>query len=205
MTKLDYYKILGVDKNSTKSDIKRAYKRLTRKYHPDIAENKEEAEIKFREINEAYSVLNDDEKRSMYDQFGHAGLSGGGSPFGGGYGGGFADMGGFGDIFDMFFDMGSFGGSSRRSRQRNRAVRGRDVRYDLEITLEEAYQGLEKEIELETYQTCPVCNGRRAKPTAGFKTCPTCNGQGALRSVQNTMLGQFVTTKTCPECQGEGQ
>jgi molecular chaperone DnaJ len=171
-----------------------------------LQENKEEAEIKFREINEAYSVLGDEEKRSLYDQFGVAGVSGaagGGSPYGGfgGFGGGLDD------IFDAFFGggMGGFGGSRARRSSQPHATKGRDVRYDVEIDLEKAYAGDEMKIDLETFQNCPVCNGRRVKPGAGYSTCQTCKGQGVIQSVQNIMFGQFVTTTTCSKCHGQGQ
>lgn len=207
MAKRDYYEILGVERNATKNEIKMAYKKLARKFHPDVAENKEEAEVKFREINEAYSVLGDDEKKAGYDRFGHAGVS---SAAGGGYGGfpfdsGFGGFGGggFEDIFDAFFDMGGLGG--RRGRSRTRAVRGRDVRKDVEIKLEDAFNGLETNVEVETDQNCPVCDGRRVKPGAGFKQCHVCHGQGAVRNVQNTVFGQFVTSTTCHKCNGTGQ
>jgi molecular chaperone DnaJ len=206
MYEKDYYKILGIEKNASKNEVKMAFKQLARTYHPDVAENKEEAEVKFREINEAYSVLGDDEKRAMYDQFGVAGISGaagGGSPFGGfgGFGGGLED------IFDAFFggSRGGFSGSRSGRSSQPHATRGRDVRYDIEIDLEKAYTGDEMKIDLETFQTCPVCNGRRVKPGSGFTTCQTCKGHGVIQSVQNIMFGQFVTTTTCSKCQGQGQ
>ncbi len=201
MTKRDYYEILGIERNATKHEVKMAYKKLARKYHPDVAENKEEAEIRFREINEAYAVLSDDEKKATYDQFGHGGLSGagfGGSPFDADFGDG-----GFGDIFDMFFGSGMGG---RRGRPRGpQPVRGRDVRKDIEIDLEEAFRGVEMDVDVQTYQKCPVCYGRRVKPGSGYRQCSQCQGQGAIRNVQNTMFGQFVTSSTCSACQGSGQ
>jgi len=204
MANKDFYKILGVDRGASKSEIKIAFKKLARKYHPDVAHNKEEAEIKFREINEAYAVLSDDEKRSAYDRFGHAGLKGagigGGSPFGAGF-----EEFGFGDIFDMMFDMGGFSTRGRSRRRRSRAVRGRDVRHDVEIDLEQAFRGEEIDIQVETFQNCPVCNGRRVKPGAGFNTCHLCHGSGVIKNVQSTMFGQFISTTTCNRCNGEGQ
>lgn len=208
MNKQDYYQVLGVERTASERDIKMAFKRMARKYHPDIAEDKEEAEIKFKSINEAYAVLSDPEKRQVYDQFGHDGMSSafgaGRSPFGGGAG--FGDLGGIGDIFEMFFDMGG-GGFTQRGRPggQPRAARGRDLRKDVEISLEEAYRGVETDFEVESYQTCPVCNGRRVKPGAGFDTCQACQGTGMHRRAQNTMFGQFVTTSTCSQCNGEGQ
>lgn len=210
MTKQDYYEILGVSKNATDKEIKSAFKRLARQYHPDVAEDKEEAEHKFKEINQAFSILSDKEKRQMYDQYGHAGISGSGAgagdwPFGGGFSasGGFGD---FDDLFSSFFDMGGgFGGRQSGRGSRASARRGRDLVRDIEIELEEAYRGMDYDFELEMYQTCPICNGRRVKPGAGFKTCEQCRGAGMMRNVQNTMIGQFVTTSTCNRCGGEGK
>ena len=197
MAKKDYYEILGVERGCTKHEIKMAYKKLARKYHPDVAEEKDEAEVRFREINEAYSVLSDEEKKANYDRFGDAGIAGSGM-------GGSHFDGGFGDIFDMFFDMGGVRG--RRGRTRGpQPARGRDVRKDIEIDLEEAFRGVEMDVDVETYQKCPVCYGRRVKPGAGYKQCSVCQGQGAIRNVQNTMFGQFVTSSTCSNCQGTGQ
>ncbi len=210
MTKQDYYEILGVSKNASDKEIKTAFKRLARQYHPDVAENKEEAEHKFKEINQAFSILSDREKRQMYDQFGHAGVSGSGAgagdwPFGGGFSGsgGFGD---FDDLFSSFFDMGGgFGGGRRGRGAGSHARRGRDLVRDVEIGLEEAYRGLDYDFDLEMYQTCPICNGRKVKPGAGFKTCEQCQGAGMMRNVQNTVFGQFVTTSTCSRCGGEGR
>jgi molecular chaperone DnaJ len=205
MNDKDYYKILGLEKNASRNDIKMAFKQLARKYHPDVAENKEEAEVKFREINEAYSVLGDDEKRAMYDQFGVAGVSG--SAANGSYGGFGGFGGGLDDIFNAFFGggMGGFGDARSRYSSQPQPSRGRDVRYDIEIDLEQAFNGDEMKIDLETYQTCPVCNGRRVKPGTGYTTCKTCNGHGMFQSIQNTVFGQFVTSSTCSKCQGQGQ
>lgn len=205
MVEQDYYGVLGVEKGATEREIKMAFKKLARKYHPDVAENKEEAEVKFREINEAYGVLADKDKRRMYDQFGHAGVKSGGSysGFGDWPFGGTGAASGFGDIFEMMFDMGGMG--STRSRPRSRAQRGRDLRKDVEITLEEAYTGTEIEFTMEMYQPCPVCNGRRTKPGTGLKECGVCHGAGAVRNIQNTMFGQIVTNTPCSNCQGEGQ
>jgi len=211
MPKQDYYEVLGVGRNATDRDIKRAFKRMARKYHPDVAENKEEAEIHFRQINEAYAVLSDSEKRKMYDQFGHAafgGAGGGGSAYGWPQGGGFSDFGfgDFDDIMSAFFGSGMGGGFRRGgTHSRVQAQRGRDLRKDVEIDLEEAYKGVEIDVTVESYQPCPVCNGRRVKPGAGFRTCHVCNGSGTIRNVQNTFFGQFVTTTTCNNCHGQGQ
>ncbi|MCD4783548.1 MAG: molecular chaperone DnaJ [Candidatus Eremiobacteraeota bacterium] len=216
MPKQDYYEVLGVDSNATDRDIKQAFKRMARKYHPDVAENKEEAEIHFRQINEAYAILSDDEKKGMYDQFGHAafGNSGGG---GGGGGGSYnwpnsGGSGGFGfgasdldDFVNAFFGSGRSGFGTGSSQRRTQAQRGRDLRKDVEIDLEQAYTGIETEFTVESYQPCPVCNGRRVKPGAGFRTCHVCHGNGAIRNMQSTFFGQFVTTTTCNKCHGEGQ
>jgi molecular chaperone DnaJ len=203
MTKQDYYRVLGVEQNATERDIKMAFKKLARQHHPDVAENKEEAEIKFREINEAYAVLSDSEKRSLYDQFGHAGIQGSGAGSGGYSGGGYGGFGGFESIFESLFEMGGMGRNSGQGR--SRARRGSDLRKDIEIDLEEAFRGKEEEFTVESYQTCPVCNGRRIKPGSNFKDCRHCQGTGMLRNVQNTVFGQFVTSSTCSHCQGEGR
>jgi len=213
MTNRDYYEILGIDRNASDKDVRRAFKRLAREHHPDVADNKEEAELIFREINEAYAVLSDSEKRGMYDQLGHAAFSrAGGSPgFTGGwpFGGGFSSGGGFGDmedIFEMFFDMGGgFGTGSRRGRTQNAARRGRDLRKDVEIELEDAYRGIEMDFTVESYQICPVCNGRRIKPGTNYKVCPECQGSGTRQSYQNTLFGQVQFNTTCSHCDGEGR
>ncbi|MCE1245409.1 MAG: molecular chaperone DnaJ [Firmicutes bacterium] len=203
MTKQDYYKVLGVERNATERDIKMAFKKLARQYHPDVAENKEEAEVKFREINEAYAVLSDEEKRQLYDQFGHQGVQGSGGGYGGGYGGFSGGFGGFESIFESLFDMSGMGRASGQTR--SRARRGSDLRKDVEIELEDAFRGKEEDFTVESYQTCPVCNGRRVKPGAGFKECKPCQGSGMMRNVQNTVFGQFVTSSTCGHCHGEGR
>ena len=201
MSKSDYYESLGVTKNSSASEIKQAYRRLARKYHPDVNKTSD-AETKFKEVQEAYDVLGDDQKKAQYDQFGHAGMDGfGGGGFGGFDTGGFSD--GFGDIFDMFFN-GQGGQQRRGGRQRQGPIPGNDLRYDLKITLEDAFSGLEKELDIHHLVTCTTCSGSGAKPGTKPTTCSTCGGQGAVRQEQRTILGSFATTTTCPSCGGSG-
>ncbi len=195
-TKRDYYEILGVSRNASQDDIKKAYRRLALQYHPD--RNKEPgAEERFKEINEAYEVLSDEDKRSAYDRFGHAAV--GGQP--GGFSD-FGDLGGFSDIFEEFFSgFGMRGGAATRRGPR----RGEDLRYDLTLTFEEAVFGCEKEIELTRLETCPVCHGSGAEPGTSPVRCPQCNGTGEVRRVQQSILGSFVNVTTCPRCQGTGE
>ena len=211
--KRDYYEVLGVSKTATDDELKKAYRKLAKKYHPDAnQDNKKEAEEKFKEVSEAYEVLSDSQKRRMYDQFGHDGPQG----FGGGAGGqggyysytssgfdGFGDFGDLGDIFSSFFGGGSgFGG---RTRQKSSGPKkGRDLKYNLDITFEEAYLGVKKEITIMRNEECPTCHGNKAKPGTKTTTCKACNGTGTIRQVVSTILGQMQTTKTCPECNGEG-
>ena len=191
MAKRDYYEVLGVSKEASESDIKKAYRRLAQKYHPDRNPDDEDALEKFREAKEAAAVLGDSQKRAAYDQFGHAGVDGGGGGAGGGGGFGGAD---FSDIFgDVFGDI--FGGGRRRS------GRGSDLRYNLEISLEEAVQGTDTEIEIPTLVPCETCNGSGAKPGSKPKTCGTCRGMGQVRMQQ----GFFSIQQTCPTCHGRGQ
>ena len=188
--KRDYYEVLGVNRGSTQDEIKRAFRRLARQYHPDV--NKDPgAESRFKEINEAYEVLSDTEKRATYDQFGHAGPQAG---FGG-FGGGFGDF-GFEDIFNIFGGMRS--GPARRGPER-----GADLRYDLTIEFEEAVFGCEKEFVLPRHEVCPQCQGSGAEPGTQPIRCPQCNGTGEVRRQQQTILGSFVQVTTCPRCQGE--
>ncbi len=200
-SKQDYYEVLGVDKNATQDEIKSAYGKLCRIYHPDVAEDKKEAEIKFKEINEAYSVLGDEEKRQKYDQFGPDGANiGDMSDFMGGDFG-FGGMGGFSSIFDMF----GFGGGAYNSRpDRNAPIRGRDMRYDLELTLEEAFSGCKKDIEVETLVTCGACKGTRAKKGTSPQVCGACGGTGQVTRVTKSPFGQIMTQAPCPKCKGEG-
>lgn len=203
MAKRDYYEVLGVSREATEDEIKKAYRKLARKYHPDVNKEDKDAAEKFKEINEAYEVLKDPEKRARYDQFGHAGVGQGG--FDAGDFGGFGGFGGFGDfgsdIFDDIFDI--FGGSFGRSRRRG-PTRGADIRYDLEITLEEAAFGAEKEVEIFRMESCKNCNGTGAKPGTMPKTCPSCGGRGQVRRVQNLGPMQFTNVTTCTNCGGRG-
>jgi molecular chaperone DnaJ len=193
----DYYDILGVPRDADDTAIKRAYRQLARKYHPDVAEDKVAAENHFKEINEAYEVLSDAHKRANYDRFGHAGVNGGGGGEGGF--GPFAAE-GFGDIFDMFFGAARGGAQQRR----NGPVRGSDLRYDIEITLEDAYAGTTREITFRHLATCATCKGSGAEPGTMIVSCDLCGGTGIQRQVRQTPLGQFVTQTTCGKCGGEG-
>lgn len=195
MAKKDYYEVLGLKKGASENDIKRAYKRLASKHHPDKNQGSKEAEAKFKEINEAYEVLGDAEKRAAYDQYGHAAFEqgGGAGGFSGGFGGGF---GGFEDIFSEMFG-GGFGGGGRRQR----VVRGDDLRYDIEISLEEAVKGCKKDIRISTLAECGTCHGSGAEKGSKVETCPHCHGSGRIRRQQ----GFFVTEATCPTCHGSGK
>jgi molecular chaperone DnaJ len=193
MSKRDYYEVLGVSKDASERDIKKAYKRLAMKYHPDRTEGDANLEAKFKEVKEAYEVLTDSQKRQMYDQYGHAAFeqNGGGH---GGFGGGQGD---FGDIFgDVFGDIFGGGGGRRQSRQQ----RGADLRYNMELTLEEAVRGKEVEIKVPTWVSCEPCDGSGAKAGSKPKTCPTCLGAGQVQMRQ----GFFAVQQTCPTCQGTG-
>jgi len=200
LAKRDYYEVLGVSRDATEDEIKKAFRKLARKYHPDVNKDDKDAAEKFKEINEAYEVLKDPEKRARYDQFGHAGVGQGG--FDAGNFGGFGNFGDFGsDIFEDIFDI--FGGGFGRSRRKG-PIRGADLRYDLEITLEEAAFGVEKEIEIFRMESCKRCNGTGAKPGTSPKTCPTCGGTGQVRKVQNLGPMQFTNVTTCGNCGGRG-
>lgn len=206
MSKRDYYEVLGVSKTATQDELKKAYRKLARKYHPDLNKDNAEAAEKFKECNEAYSVLSDEQKRAQYDQFGHAAFENGGMGGGGGFGGagGFGGFGGSGmeDIFDMFF--GGQGGRGGRSSKAG-PQRGADLRFDLEISFEEAAFGLEKEINLYRDEVCDYCHGEGAEPGSKVETCPECNGSGYVRYTQNTMFGQMVNERPCSRCKGEGK
>lgn len=198
----DYYEVLGVPKNAAEGDIKRAYRQLARKYHPDVAADKATAENTFKEINEAYEVLSDPQKRANYDRFGHAGQGGGAADFGG-----FSNFGGgegFGDIFDMFFGA-ARGGAGAQQQRRNGPVRGSDLRYDIEITLEDAFRGTQREISFRHLAGCQTCKGSGAEPGTLVVPCDRCSGTGVQRQVRQTPLGQFVTQTTCTKCSGDGQ
>ena len=197
MTERDYYEILGVPKNASNEELKSAFRRLARQFHPDV--NKEsDAEERFKEINEAYAVLSDQDKRSVYDRLGHAGVKGaGGVPdFS-------VDFSGFADIFGDLFGFGGFTRSSRR--QRNAPRRGQDLSYRLDLTFEEAVFGLEKEIEFVRDELCNTCSGSGAEPGTSPVRCTTCNGSGEMRQVRQTLLGSMVQVSTCPTCKGVGE
>ena len=198
----DYYKTLGVEKSATREQVKKAYKKLAKKYHPDI--NKEDgASDKFKEINEAASILGDDKKREQYDRFGTADFSG----FQGGAGGfDFSDLGGFSESFD-FGDLfeGLFGGSFGGRRRRRGSRRGHDIRYDLEIELEEAVKGTEKHILVPRLEKCSKCDGTGAENSSDIETCRDCNGRGMVTQVRRTPFGMFQSTGTCRTCGGQGK
>ncbi len=196
MSKRDYYEILGTSRDADEQAIKKAYRKLAMKYHPDRNPGNKEAEEKFKEINEAYEVLSDPNKRAQYDQFGHAGVGGNGQGGFQGFGGGFDDI--FGDIFDMF--SGGFSNTSRKSGPR----KGIDLKYALNISFKEAAFGVEKEITISRHEKCSTCDGTGAKPGTSKKTCSKCNGTGEIRYAQRTLLGQFINVKTCDVCHGEG-
>ncbi|MCK9520769.1 MAG: molecular chaperone DnaJ [Dehalococcoidia bacterium] len=197
-TQRDYYEILGVDRNATPQDLKKAYRRLAMEFHPDRNPSHDAAD-RFKEVNRAYEVLSDPEKRSIYDRFGHAGVDGamGGGPqsFEG-----FSTFDGFGDIFDAFF-----GGGSRGGRRRRGPARGADLRYNLRLTFEEAVFGVEKEIEYTRLERCDRCTGKGAEPGSDLVTCPECNGAGEIRRAQQSIFGQFVNVSACGRCGGEGR
>ena len=199
MASKDYYEVLGLQKGASEDEIKRAFRKLAIKYHPDKNQGNAEAEAKFKEINEAYQVLSDPEKKARYDQFGSADFDGSGFGAGGFGGFDFNDMGGFGDIFESFF-----GGGGSSSRRRNGPVKGADLEYTINLSFEEAIFGVEKEITINRSENCEECHGSGAKPGTSPKTCPTCNGSGQVRVQRQTPLGNFVTTSTCDRCGGRG-
>jgi molecular chaperone DnaJ len=192
--KRDYYEVLGVGRSASKDEIKKAYRRMAREYHPDVSKEPE-AEAKFKEVNEAYEVLSDEQKRGIYDRLGHAGLSGGAGGFGG------FDFGGFRDPFEIFEEVfGSFGfGTSRRSRHGPR--RGADLRYEMTLDFEDAVFGTEREIEVPRQETCNTCNGNGVEPGTSPIRCPECNGTGEIRR----QTGFFINIGTCPRCRGRGE
>lgn len=202
MAKRDYYEVLGLKKGASDDEIKKAFRQAAKKHHPDLNQGDKEAETRFKEVNEAYEVLSDEQKRAQYDAYGHAAFdpaSGGGAGgFGGGFGGG--GFGGFEDIFDVFF-----GGGATRTTRRNGPARGSDMRYNLSISFEEAAFGVKKEVSLVREENCAECAGSGAKKGTEAKTCPTCGGAGQVRSVQNTAFGSFSSTRPCDACRGEGK
>jgi len=200
--KRDYYEVLGVGKDADEATIKKAYRQLAKKYHPDVNPGDKDAEEKFKEVNEAYQTLSDPQKRASYDQFGpdgpQAGFGGGGG-FGGFSGFDGAGFGGFEDIFSSFFGGGAGGARA------NGPIPGEDLRYDLTISFEEAAKGCEKEINLVRDEVCPTCNGSGAKPGSKVDTCPNCHGTGQERVISNTPFGRIQNVRTCSRCRGEGK
>lgn len=210
MTNKDYYQVLGVAKDSNEQEIKKAYRKLAQKYHPDKNKGDEQANTHFKEINEAYEVLSDKQKRASYDQFGAAGanfgqgFSGNGQGFGG-FGFDFSDAGGassFSDIFETFFG----GGAARGPKKpRSQARRGNDIETVIELNFEEAVFGVEKELQVTKPETCDRCNGQTVEPGSSLINCGVCQGTGEVRSIRNTILGQISTSRVCDQCQGQGK
>ncbi len=198
MSKRDYYEVLGVNKSAKKEEIKKAYRKLALKFHPDKNKGDKAAEEKFKEASEAYHVLSDEKRKANYDQFGHAAFQSGGQ---GGFGN-FDFSSSFSDIFeDVFGDFGDFGFGGARSGRGRTINRGSDLRYDISIGLHDAFSGTEKNISYTTYKKCKTCSGSGAKPGSKPTSCSYCNGQGKVRSSQ----GFFTIQQTCPECSGEGE
>lgn len=200
--KRDYYEVLGVQKGASDDEIKKAYRKVAKKYHPDLHPGDKEAEAKFKEVGEAYEVLSDSQKRQRYDQFGHAGV---GPNFGAGGGGGFGGFGDFsdlGDIFGSFFGGGFGGGQQRR---RNGPQRGSDIEETVLLSFEEAAFGVKKSLKIYKIEACDECSGKGCKSEADRMTCPTCKGTGEIKSVTNSLFGQMVNVTTCNHCRGTGQ
>lgn len=204
--KRDYYEVLGVDRSASDDELKKAYRKAAKKYHPDLNPGDAQAEKSFKEVNEAYEVLSDKEKRSRYDQFGHAGVDpnfGAGGGYGGGFTGDFGDFGDLGDIFGSFFG-GGFGGGGRRSNP-NAPKRGNDASAAVNISFEEAAKGCKKTVKVTKIDTCDECGGSGAKKGTTTKTCPVCNGSGRVTSAQRTPFGVFQTQTVCSHCNGKGK
>ena len=200
-SKRDYYEVLGVDRNADEATLKKAYRKLAKKYHPDTNPGDAEAEKKFKEASEAYAVLSDSEKRAQYDQFGHAAFEQGGGP--GGFGG-FDFSGDMGDIFgDIFGDL--FGGGTRSRRTNNGPMKGANLRTSVRITFEEAVFGCEKKLELNLKDECTSCHGTGAKPGSSPETCSKCGGKGQVVFTQQSLFGTVRNVQTCPECGGSGK
>ena len=202
--KRDYYEVLGVQKGATEEEIKKAYKKMARKYHPDLNPGDKDAEEKFKEVNEAYEVLSDSEKKARYDQFGFAGVDPNFGAGGGGYGGGAGfDFGDLGDIFGSFFGGGFGGGQTRRNP--NAPQRGESIRMNLTISFEEAAFGCEKELTVDRYESCETCRGSGAAPGTSPETCPDCGGSGVVQTRRQTPMGVFASTAPCSRCGGRGK
>ena len=206
MAKKDYYETLGVSKGADEQEIKKAYRKMAMKYHPDRNKDSAEAEAKFKEVQEANEILSDPQKRAAYDQYGHSAFENGGQGFGG-QAGGFEGFGGdFGDIFGSIFGEGGFGGFGGGGRSRGPKVnQGSDLRYNVELTLEEAAFGVEKEIKYKRKGKCKTCSGSGAEPGHSLKTCPKCGGNGRVSVQQRTILGVMQTVQECDECHGTGK
>ena len=203
MGKRDYYEVLGVAKEATKEEIKKAYRKQALKFHPDKNPGDKKSEENFKEAAEAYEVLSNDEKKARYDRFGHAGMSGAGNGFGG-HGMTVEDIfSSFGDIFgDAFGGFGGFGGGSRRGK---RVSKGSNLRVKVKLTLQEIASGTEKKLKVSKYDTCDTCHGSGAADASSMSACSTCHGSGHITRVTNTMLGQMQTSSVCPSCGGEGK
>ncbi|MBE6563270.1 MAG: molecular chaperone DnaJ [Ruminococcaceae bacterium] len=202
-TKRDYYEVLGISKGATDDEIKKAYRKLAKKYHPDMNPDNKEAEMKFKEVNEAYAILSDAEKRKQYDAYGHSAFDGTGGFNGGGFGGaGFGDF-GFGDISDIFSSF--FGGAGGGSSRRRGPVRGDDITLRVTLTFEEAVFGCKKEISYQKIQKCAECSGTGAEKGTSPKTCPTCGGSGQVRVQQRTPFGVMQSSRPCDNCHGSGK
>lgn len=203
-TKRDYYEVLGVSKDADDAALKKAYRQLAKKYHPDVNPGDADAEKKFKEASEAYAILSDPEKRRQYDQFGHAAFEGGAGGAGSGFGGFDFNGADFGDIFgDIFGDF--FGGGRRGGRTNNGPMKGANIRKGVRITFEEAVFGCEKELDLILKDPCPKCNGTGAKPGTSPETCPKCGGKGQVVYTQQSFFGMVQNVQTCPDCHGSGQ
>ncbi|MBF4694910.1 molecular chaperone DnaJ [Fusibacter ferrireducens] len=201
MSKSDYYELLGVERGADENELKKAYRKLAMKYHPDRNPDNAEAEAKFKEVNEAYEVLSDPEKRRLYDQFGHAGVN-----QNGGAGGGFSGFDGFGGFEDIINEMfGGFGGFSSSSSRRNGPRKGADIRADITLTFEEAAFGVKKKIEFLRTEECDVCNGAGNEPGTSSHTCTACNGKGEVRYSQRSLFGESISVKPCTACKGKGE
>lgn len=201
--KRDYYEVLGVDKSASAEDIKKAYRQLAKKYHPDLNPGNKEAEEKFKEVNEAYEVLSDADKKARYDQFGHAGVdpSYGGGGYGGGFSGGFGDMGDISDIFNSFFGGGFSSGRSNPNAPR----RGQDIQTNININFMDACFGKEVEVSINRMEKCPDCNGTGAAAGSSAETCPDCHGTGQIKVTQHTPFGMISQQKPCTRCGGKGK
>jgi len=205
--KKDFYEVLGVDRGASDDEIKKAYRKAAKKYHPDLHPNDEDAAAKFKEVGEAYEVLSNSEKRARYDQFGHAGVdpnfgAGGGGAYGGGFGGGFGDFGDLGDIFSSFFG-GGFGGGGRSNP--NAPRRGNDTSTTVNLSFEEAAKGCKKNIKVTRIEACEDCSGSGAEKGSTPKTCSVCHGSGQVRRVQQTPFGAMQSTAVCDACRGSGK